>query len=348
MFACISRIWRWEFWPMWLFYAPIVPWIAWLSVRYRGFTTITAANPGIPHGGFVGESKYQILSRLSGSNVIATELINPAPIHQQEQALREIIGRNRWQFPLILKPDIGQRGAGVKLVKSLDAAGAYFKDCALPVIVQPFHPGPYEAGIFYYRHPDESHGQIFSITDKHFSELTGDGVSTLEDVIWQHPRYRMQAGRFLKRHASERQRVLRTGERFPLVVAGNHCQGTMFRDGSHLITPELTAAIDRIARRFSGFYFGRFDVRYSDAEQLKAGTDFAIIELNGVTSESTNIYDPEGSLISAYRTLLRQWSLLFEIAAENRRRGERCSSLGAILRAVIQHYTTTQADPLSD
>src|SRR5262249_51948094 len=60
LIAKISRIWRWEFWPTWIFYPPVLLWIGWLTIRHRGFMTVTAANPGIPHGGFVGESKSQI------------------------------------------------------------------------------------------------------------------------------------------------------------------------------------------------------------------------------------------------------------------------------------------------
>jgi hypothetical protein len=43
------------------------------------------------------------------------------------------------------------------------------------------------------------------------------------------------------------------------------------------------------------------------------GDDFAIVELNGASSESTNIYDPSRSLFQAYRTLFRQWALVFRI-----------------------------------
>src|SRR5262249_13176445 len=150
------------------------------------------------------------------------------------------------------------------------------------VIVQTYHPGPFEAGIFYYRLSGEETGHIFSITDKVFPVLAGDGRSTLEELIWRHPRYRMQARTFLARHEAERGRVLAAGERFVLALAGNHCQGTTFRDGTHLMTPELERTVDAIARHFPGFYIGRFDVRYSDPAAFKAGRDLAIVELNGV------------------------------------------------------------------
>src|SRR5439155_18153349 len=85
LIATVSRIWRWEFWPTWIFYPPVLLWIAWLTIHHRGFMNITAANPGIPHGGFVGESKVQILSSLKGPHVIATELI--ADVCELEHAM---------------------------------------------------------------------------------------------------------------------------------------------------------------------------------------------------------------------------------------------------------------------
>ena len=340
----ISRIWRWEFWPTWLFYAPLVPWIAWLSLRHRGFTTITAANPGIPHGGgFVGESKFQILTNLRHPNVSPSAIIDA-----QVPDFDAIAAQWAWHYPLILKPDIGERGGGVKLARSRGDAIMHLERASGAVVIQPYHPGPFEAGIFYYRIPGDASGRIFSITDKVFSDLVGDGIATFEQLIWRHPRYRMQAQTFLARHAAQRDRVLARGERARLAMAGNHCQGTMFLDGSHLITPELERKIDEIARTFDGFYFGWFDVRYSDVEAFKRGQDLTVIELNGVTSESTNIYDPGHSLLGAYRTLMRQWSILFQIGAANRRRGTRPSRFIDLAREVLVYLRRSGAVRLSD
>jgi membrane protein DedA with SNARE-associated domain len=343
LIATVSKVWRWEFWPTWLFYAPVVPWIAWQSVRrggVSGFASITAANPGMPLGGFVGESKFDILRHLAGEHVLPAALIPPGnPVSRFDQ-LRQILRDRGWSFPLILKPDVGQRGAGVSLAGSADDARQYLAETSAATLVQVYHPGPYEAGVFYYRLPGEPAGHIFSITDKFFPEITGDGASTVEQLIWRHPRYRIQAKTFLARHAHQLDRVLATGEEFRLTGTGNHCQGTLFLDGAHLLTPELERTIDRIARRFDGFYFGRFDVRYADVDAFKAGHDLAVVELNGVTSESTNLYDPAHSLWQAYCTLIRQWTILFQIADANRRRGHAPGTTADLLRAVCGGTTS--------
>lgn len=201
---------------------------------------------------------------------------------------------------------------------------------------------------FFYRFPGELAGRILSITDKHFPYIAGDGCSTLEELIWAHPRYRMQAGTFLARHAHDRDRVLAAGETLRLVVAGNHCQGTLFRDGAHLLTPELEQAVNAIIRPFDGFCFGRFDVRYSDVEAFKAGRDLAVVELNGVVSESTNLYDPSWPLVRAYRTLYHQWHLLFQIGDANRRRGIQPTGVAALARSVFAYYRGRHIDLLAD
>ncbi|MBK8267680.1 MAG: carboxylate--amine ligase [Planctomycetes bacterium] len=346
--AKVSKLWRWEFWPTWLFYIPVYPWIAWLAIRYRGLSIPTAANPAIPQGGIVGESKAEILAKLPSEWVLPFARLESGASDGRMALLARFMNECLTCFPVILKPDSGERGASVRLVRDESSAHAYFEQTSGPVLAQAYHPGPYEAGIFYYRMPDEPKGRIFSITDKQFSYLCGDGIHTVEQLIWKHPRFRMQARTFLKRHAANADRILKSGESLRLAEAGNHCQGTLFKDGSRLITPMLADAIDAIAREFDGFYFGRFDVRYADADLLRNGGGFQIIELNGVTSESTNIYDPAWTMLRAYRTLFRQWSILFAIGAANRARGIRSTSIMQVLAHVNTNYRLRRLDPLAD
>lgn len=334
--ASMSRLWRWEFWPAWLFYLPLVPWIALLSFRYKGFATIAAANPGIPDGGFVGESKAAILAALPPERVLPFARLDAGGPKDRLAALLTMMDQRGWRFPIVLKPDAGQRGAGVRLVRDEARALLALGEQSAPILAQVYHPGPGEAGIFYYRFPGEARGRIFSVTDKIFPSVMGDGIHSIEWLIARHPRHRMQARVFLHRLGERARAVPAEGEVVALGMAGNHCQGTMFRDGGHLVTQELERAVDDVARRCPGFYFGRFDVRYERPEDLRAGR-FAIVELNGVTSESTNIYDPSRSLLWAWWTLARQWGLLFRIGSLNLRAGASPSSSVGLLRAALRH-----------
>jgi hypothetical protein len=345
----IAKIWHWEFWPAWILYLPVAPFIAWLMVRHRSLTVWTAANPGIANGGgVVGESKFDILAKLPAAWTVPSELLPPAELAERVRQFEQVLQDRGWTFPVILKPDVGQRGDGVKLARTPADVRAYLTAQPNAVIVQKYHAGPFEAGVFYVRIPGEPTGEIFSITDKRFPVLVGDGRSTIEELIWAHPRYRLQAEIFLARHEQQRDRVLGQGESFRLALAGNHCQGTLFLDGASLITPELKRRFDEIADRFEGFFYGRFDVRYADVDAFKAGNDLAIVELNGSTAESTNLYDPNRSLFWAYRILYRQWSLLFRVGAANCRRGHVPTPLSTLARLIGTYLFLTPASVLAD
>ncbi len=349
--ARLTKIYRYEFWPAWFFYLPLVPWVVYLAIRHRGFTTATAANPGIPDGGIVGESKFEILRQLQGQErwVVPTALLQQnGSVEHRIETLRDVMGQRDWTYPVILKPDVAERGTGLRLAQNETSARKYFSEMSGDVLVQTYHPGPYEAGIFYYRLPGRKKGNILSITDKEFPIIEGDGEHTLRQLIWLHPRFRMQARTFLKRHKLDLDHVFEDGEQVPLAVAGNHAQGTLFRDGQHLVTPELRQRIDEIVNSFPGFDFGRFDVRYSDIDKFKAGEDLAIVELNGAFSESTNIYDPNFTLVDAHRQLFLQWSILFKIGALRLRRGAKVPRLGSVLGRIVRHMRARPVDIVSD
>ena len=98
---------------------------------------------------------------------------------------------------------------------------------------------------------------------------------------------------------------------------------------------ELEAAIDRLSRDIRGFYFGRYDLRAENFAELGAG-NFKIIELNGVTSESTNIYDPRYTLIDAYRILFAQWRIAFRIGRANTSAGVQRTSVSDLISLIIR------------
>jgi hypothetical protein len=317
-------------------------------MRHRGVTTITASNPGIADGGFVGESKFDILQSLPPEWTIPSIRVSLSASHDRTaDALRQA-ALQEWTWPLVAKPDVGQRGVGVRLLRSAQQLRDYLAVTRETVLLQPYHPGPFEAGVFYARMPGEPRGRILSITDKHFPVVIGDGKSTVRELIDANDRLRLQRSLFLQRHRHLADAVLVRGARFQLALAGNHAQGTTFSEGADLWTSMLERRVDEIAQRVPGFYIGRFDVRYTDVVEFKAGRDLAIVELNGAAAESTNIYDPSTSLLAAYRTLFRQWSLVFAIGAENRRRGALPTSFRRLVRLVAAHLADASPLPISD
>ena len=317
--------WRyWEFWPAWLFYPPVVLNYFWLALKYRGLALPAASNPGIYSGGIVGESKMATLENLmttSPNFTAAAALVSGDSFEKRSISLNETRARLRLDFPFILKPDLGQRGVGVKLIRNLTQAENYLRQCTAQLVVQCYAPGPFEAGIFYYRFPHEPRGKIFGVVEKIFPIITGNGQSTIGELIESDARARIIAATYAKRLAARWREILPTGESLKLVEAGNHAQGCIFRDGARFITPELTTRIDEISQKLDGFFIGRYDIRFASEADLRAGKNFSVIELNGAGAEAANIYDAKNSVWSAYRTLFQQWELVFAIGAENRRRG---------------------------
>jgi len=327
------RLTRWEYWPLSIFYVPVLWYIIWLGIRYRSLTVFTAANPSIPHGGFKGESKSSILSALASGGLVPEFAEIPEGSHA-ENFVSEFMSSRALNFPIVLKPVAGERGNNVLIVHDSTDLEKYFEQNNSPTLIQDFAPGR-EFGIFYYRFPDEESGHIFSITDKKLLTLRGDGKSTVERLILDDPQAIYMANYHLDHYAGDLERVPESGESVPLVVIGTHSRGAVFLDATGKESLAFTEAIDKAAKGFDGFYFGRFDVRISGEDPLKSGENIKIIELNGVTSEATHIYDPKYSLLHAYKTLFKQWSIAFAIGSANSKLGAPVTSIRELLSVVI-------------
>jgi len=324
---------KWEFWPWWQVNWLVFLYVLWLGlIRYRRPTLFTVVNPCMPHGGFIGESKSAILAGLAaaGEAIPRWRLIEPGEesvrLEQFDIGMEEMA----LDYPVVLKPDEGQRGTGVKIIHHRRDARDWLGKTTAPAILMEFVAGN-EYGVFYVRRPGEATGHVTSITIKEQLVVEGNGTDDLETLLHAHPRAIVLLAMFLARFDEQLDRIPQTGEVIPLGELGTHARGAVFRDGRHLITPELEARIDAIARTCDGFYFGRFDIKAADEAALREGRDLKVIELNGLTSEETHIYDPQHGLFHAWGTLCRQWRTAFQIAEANRLRGHRPTPAGAFV-----------------
>jgi membrane protein DedA with SNARE-associated domain len=331
------RLTRWEFWPLWLFQVPVVLNGLWLGLRHRRLTLFTAANPGIPGGGFVLESKSEILGAIGDPDAVPAmrRLVLPDAAHERVAAVAAAHAEGAFGFPVVGKPDVGERGEGVTIVRDAAELAAWAAAAPREAILQRYVGGE-EFGVFYVRRPADATGSIFSITAKEFPQVAGDGRRTLEELILADDRAVCMAPLYFEKNAARLDEVPAAGERVRLVEIGNHCRGTVFRDGRALATPALAARVDAIAKSFPGFHFGRFDLRAPSLEQFQAGRSLQVLEVNGVTSEATHIYEPGASLVAAYRTLFAQWRLAFEIGAANAARGAPVTSFAELVRLLAE------------
>ena len=346
-----------EFWPMWAFYPPIALYAAWQMLRYRGILLPTVANPSFPGGGFFGESKADILA-LAMQHVpewvapfvrIERPAV-PTDVVQERDAALAALAAAGLALPVVAKPDLGCRGAGVKLVRTVSDVQAYLADFppGATLLLQRLVPFEGEAGVFYCRRPGQARGRIVSITLKYFPYVIGDGKSTLRELILADPRAGRLTHLYFKRHTARLDTVPAEGAAIRLAFAGSHSRGAIFRNGTHLVTPEMEARFDDIAQRLPEFHFGRFDVRFEAFTDVQAGRGFTIVEVNGAGAESTHIWDRRTGLTEAWRDLMRQYHWLFEIGAANRARGFRPMSLAEFLRGYRREKFLTPRYPATD
>jgi hypothetical protein len=332
-----------EFWPGWLFYVPVVAqWIA-LGLRYGDFSLPTAANPCITAGGLCGESKAMILDQMVGEErqTLARYTsfamgLDAVDDFATAEAARVAAGLD---FPLVVKPDIGCNGTGVRLLNDARALQRYLEDFRRPLAVpglrlmlQEFVPYDGEAGVFYMRYPGEARGRITSITLKSPPVVIGDGRSTLEALIRTDSRTGRVPQIYMDRLAARLNEIPRSGEQVRLTFVGNHCKGSVFKDGRAHATEALAARIERLARALPDFHFGRFDMRYRSLGELRQGQGFSVIEVNGAGSEATHIWDPATKLAAAYATQFQHYRAAFEIARANRAAGYHSTGLVGLFR----------------
>jgi hypothetical protein len=322
-----------EFAPAWVFYTPIVlQWIL-LGLRYGDLSLPTVANPNIEVGGLCGESKSAILDQVAPSqrDVVAPYTRVTSCDVAVAEAARIAAGLT---YPIVAKPDIGCNGTGVRLVRDRAGLAAYL--AAFPtgaaIVLQAFVPYEGEAGLFFIRRPGDASGQLTSLTLKEPPSVIGDGRKNLRELILRDARLSEIQHFFIPRLGARLDGVPRNAERVPLVFVGNHCKGSTFHDGRGEITPALTARIDAIARALPEFHFGRFDVRYRSLSSLRRGEDFQIIEIKGVGSEATHVWDPQTHLLPAWRDQFFHYRAAFQIGRVNRARGFKSAGVMAMLR----------------
>ncbi len=318
-----QRLRRWEFWPAWLFYIPVIAYILWLGLRYRRPTAFTAANPAFESGGVVGESKAVALGALmqhAPDTVAAFEFLAfTQPLAMRVAQAQAFVAAGPG-YPVVLKPNIGSRGRGVAVIRDEAALERYLAQAPGDVLVQRYVSGE-EFGVFAWREPDRGTVQIYSITHKCFPVVIGDGRSTLAELIAADTRARLIAPLLWQRFATRLQEIPTAGERLPLVEIGAHCRGSLFLDASHLGSDELLHTITRIFDAIDGFHFGRLDLRCPSEAALRSGQGLRVLEVNGVTAEAAHVYHPDTPLMRGYASFFRQWRMAFAIGDAQARRG---------------------------
>ena len=121
----------------------------------------------------------------------------------------------------------------------------------------------------------------------------------------------------------------------PLGIIGNHSKGTLFINGASLADDRLARVFDEVTKPMDGFYYGRFDIKCQSLDLLKEGKGFKVIELNGIGSEPTHIYDQAHMTYpGALFTILRHWTLVARVSSINHAAGIPYMPVAQVLKAL--------------
>lgn len=332
----LERTWRWEFWPSWLYYIPIVLWILWLGLKHRSTTAFTASNPALEASGLVGERKHLALAPLQANapDLVATfSLLEGQTLPERLRQARAFIAEQG--LPIVLKPNIGQRGRGVFVARSQADADDYLTRFSGGVIAQRHIEGE-EFGVYVARMPGAKEATILSIVHKTFPQVLADGQHTLRELILRDERAKLISSLLFARWRNELEQVPPQGDVIKLVEIGAHCRGSLFLDAGHLATPALVKTLTRFLDAVPGYAFGRMDLRVPSVADFQDGVGLKVLELNGASAESAHIYHPGTRLVDGYRAMFKQWSLAFEIGAAYANKGVPTTSAMALLKRFLE------------
>ena len=330
-----TRLTQWEYHPWWLANIPVYGFWLWFAARARHLIFFSNVNPAVRLGGAMGESKWDILQLLPPE--IVPKMIFVAAGEDFEKVMFGLeqagIG-----FPLIAKPDVGERGFLVKKVENPKVLREYLTRWPVKFILQEFLTLPIEASVLYHVFPGEGGAfGISSVCIKEFLSVHGDGRSNILELMAQNARSAFQVARFEREFPEILEKVPDLGETVLLEPIGNHSRGTKFLNGNYLIGPDMLAAFEPICRKIQGMHYARFDLKSASIETLQRG-EFKVMELNGILGEPAHIYDPAHGMYRAYRDLWRHWRLLFQLHQAQRKIGILPTPLGEGLRFALGYF----------
>lgn len=336
----VYKLLHWEFWDWSFFYLPVYGYYLYLSVKARSLTFFSALNPGIAMGGLLAYSKKHILAQIEPEYRIRDIFFNR---NKDRKDIPNFLKAMPLNYPLIAKPNCGERGKNVVKIDSEADLQEHLKQTKHDLLLQEYIDYPIELGVLYYYDSRKNEPKITSIVRKGFLSVVGDGRSTVLELMLKDRRKRLYI-RHLQNQNIDLDCILPSKEEKILECIGNHRRGTMFLNANHLINDQLVEVFRKISAPIEHFYYGRLDCKVLTLKDLYVGKNIKIMEVNGANSEPAHIYQPNTSIWSAYRDLFKHWNIICEISRYNHRQGFKYITLERALRQIIVHLKSHKDD----
>ena len=307
------KLTHWEYWPAYVIYFPVFFYWLILALMRRDLFFFSRANSSIFSGGLFGASKTNILRQMPQAYVPNGVLIKSDNTYN----LPETLSVKKIEFPLIVKPDIAERGLGIRILKNEAELNLYRSCASFDFIIQEFLDLPYEIGVLFSRFGEDDL-EVHSICTKEKMCIIGNGVNSIKELILASDRYRLQHERLSQERNLNT--IPKKGNKILLEPIGNHSRGTTFRDGSHLYSKQLFEVMKKITSGIKPeISYGRFDFLCSSHEDFLDNKNIYIVELNGSASEPIHIYEPGSSFFKAQKSIFKISTILYKISKKRGR-----------------------------
>jgi hypothetical protein len=325
---------KYEFWHPRLFEIPFYLYLGTQCLINRiGIKGLAKANYALNHGEIGLGSKFDSQLAFDQRYFLPSVLIEDSlSVDQKKDQIHAFV--HQYGYPVILKSNVGSVGKGIVKISTDDDIDKHTPRLLGGYILQKFTSNPFECGVFYIRQSGKP--KITGINKKHFPTVVGNGNDSVLVLAKRHPRYSKHWNSFLQ--DIDTAEVLELGVEKRLSFIGSHTLGCKFTDDADLHTDELEKAIFDVFETQSGFNFGRVDVKAVDEEAFKRG-EFVVIEVNGVASLPTHMFDPKYSVWQAYEIFFQHAKYLANIAAEQRHQPMDLLSYWQVIQAVKANQT---------
>ena len=336
------RVINFEFWPWQLFYFPLYPYLLYLSVKYKNAFAFSAINSSISKdSGLFNASKNLILKDIENEYKPKELLLD----RTQDDSILSKLESIGIKFPMICKPNFGERGINVEKIVDNVSLDKYLNDVPGPIVIQEFIDLAEEYAIVFFKHPMTGVIDITSIGQKEFLKVKGDGISSVKELLNKDSRGNLYTKTIIEKYPNKINFVVPEGDIFLVEPIGNHCRGTKFVDRNDLLgNVDLLSKICNVLLPLKGFHFGRIDLKTESEETLiQEDGEIIVFEINGVHAEPSHIYDPGTSIFKAYKDLYQQWDKIYSYGNMCAKQGIPCLSLGKFI-SLIYHKTKEPND----
>lgn len=315
---------------MWAFYLPLFLVFLYRGLKNRDLFFFTNVNRRLDaFGGLFFDSKQVIDKKIPIAYRAEHILVEKG----QSLDIKDL----KFTWPIIIKPDQGERGRGVMKINSPQEFHNYFKTPAKEdLLIQPFIDWGKEYGVFMAINPINLKYEILSLTEKKYYSVTGNGLLSIDQLIKNDNRGVVFYDEIISRYIYDLNYIPEKGKTIVLHTQGNHSKGTEFIDISDQVSGSMIRSFGNFLKGLDGFEYGRLDIKCNSFEDLESFNQLKVIEFNGLAAEPISIYDSRIGYFNSLKFLLKHWNRLEEISKFNKNRYIESVPTSKILKKILQ------------